>query len=119
MKVWNKEAIVELLMTNDRAVVRAIKVLYARQTADEQRAEQTKHVNGVGFNGPDAAFLSSIAKALPRYNDRMTPKQIAKARKMLPKYHRQLLEEIQSRQSQQGLDPAPAASPVRATWGAF
>ena len=118
MKVWNKEAIVDLLMTNDRAVVRAIKVLYARQTEDEQRAEQTKHTNGVGFNGPDAAFLSSIAKALPRYNDRMTPKQIAKARKMLPKYHRQLLEEIERRQGV-NLAPPPAAVPARAAWGEF
>lgn len=120
MKVWNKEAIVELLNTNDRAVVRAIKVLYARQTADEQSAEHTKHRNGVGFNGPDAAFLSSIAKALPRYNDRMTVRQIAKARRMLPKYWRQLLEEIESRQGVQQAPPTPVeTAPVRAAWGEF
>lgn len=91
-KVWDKKAIVALINTNDAAVARAITALYQRQTATEQSGEHTNVLNGVGFNKIDAPFLTSIAKALPRYNNHMTSKQIAKARPMLRKYWRQLLE---------------------------
>lgn len=94
-KVWTREAVVALLLSSKAAVVRAIKQLHARQTADEQQTRTTKERNGRGFNANDAPFLSDIAKKLPRYNDNMTPRQLAKARRMLPKYARQLLEIIQ------------------------
>jgi transposase-like protein len=91
-KIWNKESIVSLLMQKDDAVVRAIQTLYARQTADERASSATKHSNGIGFTGTDARFLSSVAQALPQYNNKMTAKQLEVARRMLPKYWRQLLE---------------------------
>lgn len=91
-KVWNKESIQHLLQVSDKAVANAILALYARQTSDEQASEGTHHHNGRGFNSRDAAFLSSIAKALPRYSNHMTPRQLKAARAMLPKYWRQLLE---------------------------
>lgn len=87
---WDADKIRTLLDTSDRAVARAIAALHQRQTADEQRALQTKERNGVGFNSVDAPFLSSIAVRLPHYNGRMTPRQIAKARTMLRKYAGQL-----------------------------
>ena len=100
IRVWTKEDVQELIRSNDAAVARAILALYARQTADEQRAETTRHHNGVGFNGRDAAFLSSVAKALPRWNNHMTPRQLAAARKMLPKYWRQLCEIANEKEAQ-------------------
>jgi len=63
----------------------------ALQTADEQSGEHTNVHNKVGFNQVDAPFLTSIAKALPRYDNHMTPRQLAAARKMLVKYWRQLV----------------------------
>lgn len=98
--VWDKARVQNLIATNKGAVVRAIKVLYARQTADEQSIGETRVQNGRGFNSRDANFLTSIAKALPRYNDNMTDKQLRAARKMLPKYWRQLLEEIEEKGGQ-------------------
>jgi hypothetical protein len=91
-KIWDKESIQELLRASDAAVARAILALYARQTEAEKAAEHTKVENGVGFNANDAPFLTSIAKALPKWNNHMTPRQLAKARPMVMKYHRQLAE---------------------------
>jgi hypothetical protein len=58
----------------------------------------TKHHNGVGFNGRDAAILSSFAKQImsweatsnPRYPQPLSPKQFDLARRMMPKYAGQL-----------------------------
>lgn len=96
-KVWTEQDIVALLMKNDQAVARAVLALYARQTEDEQAGETTRHVNGRGFNSRDAAFMTSIAKALPKWNNRMTPRQLVACRKILPKYRRQLLEIAEER----------------------
>lgn len=91
-KIWTKESVIQLLNTSDRAVKEAIKALHARQTESEREGKATYLANGVGFNRNDAPFLSDIARKLPYYNDNMTPRQLARARQMLPKYWRQLLE---------------------------
>ena len=57
-----KSEIVELLLRNDRAVARALVVLYNRQTVDEQQSEETRHLNGIGFTGADAYSGSLTAK---------------------------------------------------------
>lgn len=96
-KVWDRGAVLQLLDTNPTAVVRAIKTLYGRQTADEQQTGDTRHHNKRGFNGTDARFLSDLAVKLPRYNNLLTDRQLVCARKMLRKYWRQLLEEIEQK----------------------
>lgn len=96
-KTWDRETVIQLLETNDLALAKAVSVIYRAQTADEQSALQTKERNGVGFNGTDAPFLSSIAQKLPRYDNRMTQRQIAKVRPMMKKYWAQLLKEIERR----------------------
>jgi len=45
--------IVSLLHLNNRAVERAMIVLYNNQTSDEQAETTTKHRNGKGFNSYD------------------------------------------------------------------
>lgn len=96
-KIWTPPLVLSLLATDDQAVVRAIKGLAARQTDAERAIGATKESNGRGFNAHDAPFLTDIARKLPLYNDRMTPKQLFRARQMLRKYTRQLLEIIQER----------------------
>ena len=70
------ESIRQLLRTNDTAVARALVALTARQTHDEQRDENTKHRNDVGFMPCDARRGTGMAKF---YQARgfLTPKQIA------------------------------------------
>lgn len=90
-RVWTEEEIKVLIQTNDVVLYRALRKLYARQTADEQRAGTTRNYNGVGFNSYDAKFLSSVSEFLKK-NGYLTEKQKVVTRKRLIKYNRQLTE---------------------------
>jgi hypothetical protein len=57
-----KQDIVNLLRTNDKAVARALVVLTERQTADEQRSEETKYRNGQGFRPCHARMGTNMAQ---------------------------------------------------------
>lgn len=85
-----RNEVTHLLLTNDRAVARALVVLYQRQTADEQSAASTRYSNGVGFNATDAKLGSDLAKRVIE-GWRLTPGQMAAARRMLIKYGGQLV----------------------------
>lgn len=80
-----------LLTMNDRAVERAIVAIYNRQTADEQTVGDTKHSNGVGFNGADARLGTYYAKWILSGRN-LTGNHLVKARLMSHKYVRQLVE---------------------------
>ena len=88
-RVWTEEEIGKLVQTNDTVLYRALKKLYDCQTADEQRSQETIEHNGVGFNGVDGKFLSSVAEFLIK-NGCLTAKQKVVVRKKLIKYTRQL-----------------------------
>ena len=75
-----KEEIVTLLVTNDRAIGRALLVLKERQTTDEQACEMTRHQNGRGFRPCHARMGTSMAEFFAKYN-RLSEKQIAYWRK--------------------------------------
>lgn len=94
----NKQDIIKLLQTNDKAIARALVVLNERQTADEQRAEGTFRLNGEGFTPADARMGTSMAHF---YTQRkyLTEKQLAYWKKpnkngtwRICKYAGQLLE---------------------------
>jgi len=105
MATYTKEVIKNLLETNDAAVMRALIVLYRRQTASEQSAESTHEHNGVGFTAFDAHLLTSFAKQViqwessrdRRYPTALSSKQIQIARKRLAKYSQQLANEANER----------------------
>lgn len=88
-KVWSEDEIRELIQTNDKVLYGALRKLYACQTADEQSTGETKHRNGVGFNGIDSKIMSSFAEFLNRTGF-LTVKQKAVARRKLIKYNKQL-----------------------------
>lgn len=136
-KTWDKESLLALLAKSDQAVVKALITIYNNQTASEQSAQQTHLRNNVGFNSRDAKTLTDIAQRLPRYNNHMTPRQIALVRGRIRKYWRQLLDAIPAdkREIPEKVlaiiappvedQPASAAgtphgAPARSsTWGAF
>lgn len=93
-KKWTKKQISELLENNDIMVERSIIQLWKKQTAEERATESTIEFNGVGFNGVDALFLTSLANHINNSNyqegDRLTAKQRAAARIALKKYVGQL-----------------------------
>lgn len=97
----HKEAIQKALDTNDAAVVKALRLLFEKQTADEQASHETRWRNGCGFSGVDAEILTSFARQVERWDVTapsarrfafpLSPKQLALARRKLRKYWRQLL----------------------------
>ena len=93
----------EKIRTDNRWLFRAIIVIYSKQTADEQATDCTRHENGVGFSGCDAEILSSFARHILRWNNGerkypspLSAKQIALARKKMPKYAGQIIESSDS-----------------------
>lgn len=58
----SKEEIIHLLLTNDKALGRALVMLNKRQTEDEQRSEETRHSNQRGFNAAHAKRGTCMAR---------------------------------------------------------
>ena len=71
----SKEAIVNLLATNDKAVARALVVLNNNQTLDEQESEATTNLNGKGFRPCHARMGTSMANFFTK-NGFLTKKQV-------------------------------------------
>ena len=92
-RTWTQDDIKELLRTNDRAVVRALLIIYGYQTDSEKASGETKFDNGIGFNGVDAYILTSFAQQV---NNRgfLSPKQMGIARKKMLKYSGQILKHM-------------------------
>ncbi|MBS7812385.1 hypothetical protein [Roseococcus pinisoli] len=94
---WNKQTINSLLLSNDRAVERALCRLHDSQTQHEQTINRAKAHNNAGFTAPDAPALSPLAAKVKR-GWRLYPRELAVARALddkgycrLAKYWRQLL----------------------------
>jgi hypothetical protein len=87
----NKATIIALLETNNKAVERAILAIYENQTTSEKRAEKTIESNCIGFNGVDARLGTYYAKYLLS-GKHLSGEHIDKARKIIRKYTRQLLD---------------------------
>lgn len=88
-KVWTAEEIRENIINNDKWAIRGLIAIYNYQTEYEQRIEETTEWNGVGFNGADGKFMTSVAKFFLARNY-LTEKQIYLVRKRLVKYCGQL-----------------------------
>lgn len=84
-----KEALQALLDSNDRAVYRAILLIYDRQTEGEKETMCTIADNGIGFSGCDAELLSSFATQI-KARGWLTSNQLPFARRKIRKYWRQL-----------------------------
>ena len=100
--MYTKEQIQENITTNIKWMVRTIEILFDRQTLDEQETKTTGHNNGMGFTGADAYILTSFYEQIQKRRDRkITPllseKQIQMCQKKLPKYWRQVKEEIEAK----------------------
>lgn len=69
-------------------IKRAVKLIWQRQTIDEQNAEETRDANGIGFSGVDAKFAARIVN----WKGMLTERLAFAARKMIRKYAKQLAE---------------------------
>lgn len=85
-----KEAIQQAIDTNERAVYKALMLIYAQQTDSEQRVGMTTDLNNRGFGAFDAELMTSFAQSFQRYG-RLTDKQLALCRKKVRCYWKQLM----------------------------
>jgi hypothetical protein len=104
-----KAQIQKLIDTDDKAVARAVVRIYQRQTASEQRAEHTHLNNSIGFNAPDAKYLTFAAKYVLR-NGALTGEHIDRVRAKIRRYWKQLIEiaeETNARRVALGMETVP------------
>lgn len=95
-RAWTKTSLRELLERNDKAVIKALKLLYSFQTIEEQSNEKTIEANGKGFNSVDSEILSSFADRLIQGKG-LSKNQLAIARKRILKYSGQIFEYMKER----------------------
>ena len=110
---WTKEAIINLINTREDAVLKGIVIIYNRQTTDEQVTQDTKYLNGRGFNGFDAEFGSSLAVQVINKHY-LSIKQMEFARRLLKKYAGQLAE-VANEKVQEGIGEKPAEKSYEAS----
>jgi 3-dehydroquinate synthetase len=119
---YSRKQILEILKKSQYARIRALLLIYSFQTDDEQDVKSTIHLNGVGFTGVHAPYLSSLAEQVQAWgldlnmpkeefknlykkieNDKATgksklgilsPKQLASVKKLIPQYYMQVWESI-------------------------
>jgi SNF2 family DNA or RNA helicase len=76
-------------LDNYEYVCEVLKFLYARQTESEKSTDCTIEQNGSGFNAVDAPILSSFTTQILK-GATLSEKQLNIAKKLLPKYAKQL-----------------------------
>ena len=101
--MYTKETIQENIKTNVSWTIRTLEVLYSRQTIDEQTSQTTSHQNSRGFNSIDSYILTSFYEQVQKRRQYGNPvllseKQLTICQKKLPKYWRQVQEEIELKQ---------------------
>lgn len=106
---------VKLTERNDW-LARAIVVIHSHQTSDEQYLRETVYHNQVGFNAIDAEIMSSFADQINagRY---LSPKQLAVARRIMPKYAGQLVKIAEAKAAAK-VDPFETRRFLHRKWAA-
>lgn len=85
-----KEEIQAAIDCSDRAVYRALALVYKQQTDSEKEIGATTDANSRGFSAFDAEILTSFADQLRR-RGYLTPKQLELCRKKIKHYWKQLM----------------------------
>lgn len=97
-----REYLTNLLKTNDKALLKAITVIYDFQTEEEKRKGAAIDENDRGFGKVDARDLGNMAEKI-RANIPLTEGELARARNKMPKYWQQLMRVSKAQTSRQRL----------------
>ena len=92
--MYTKELIKEKLSSDVRWMERGVIVLLNRQTDEERKSSSTILENGRGFNGTDVRYLTWVGNYLLS-GRHLSGHHIEKVGKKLPKYWKQIMEEIE------------------------
>ncbi len=101
--MYSKEFIQNKIKTDDRWLFRTLEVIYNRQTTEEQNSQSTMEHNNRGFTGVDGQILSSFQEQVVKNRllnkpSLLSPKQMDMCRKKLPKYWKQVQQEIKTKE---------------------
>lgn len=88
-KQW-EEYLKDLLKSNNKALVKALILIYQNQTIDEQECKESIEENGIGFNKIDAESLTAYAQKVLK-GEKLHQRQLVYLKRTLPKYWRQLM----------------------------
>ena len=88
-KQW-EEYLKQLVKTNDKALYKAIVIIYNNQTEEEKVKQESVEDNNVGFTKWDAKELGNIARKIIG-GEQLTSGEIAKSRNKMQKYWKQLM----------------------------
>lgn len=80
----------DLLKTNDKALLRAIVLIYDNQTPEEKDKGESIEDNRIGFSKIDAKEMGEIARKI-KANKALTKGELAKSRNKMQKYWKQLM----------------------------
>lgn len=80
----------DLLKTNDKALLRAIVLVYDNQTLEEKDKGESIEDNCIGFSKIDAKEMGDIARKI-KANKALTKGELAKSRNKMQKYWKQLM----------------------------
>jgi len=80
----------DLVKTNDKALLRAIVLIYDNQTPEEKMIGESIEPNKSGFDKIDAYELGQIARKI-KNGKPLTKGELAKSRNKMRKYWRQLM----------------------------
>jgi len=91
VREYTKDEIKEKILVDNRWLIRGAQAIWDRQTVQEKASEVTIDSNGVGFNGVDAGFCTSL---LLQYQTRgsLSDRQWECLRKCMVKYSGQLAQ---------------------------
>ena len=93
-RYYTKEYILSLIdpainKNADKALIEFVQKLFNKQTDDEKKKYETKYHNNVGFNKPDAKFMSAMAR-LTFEGKELSESQLEVTRKRFIKYAEQV-----------------------------
>jgi len=80
----------DLLKTNDKALLRAIVLIYDNQTPEEKDKGESIENNCIGFSKIDAKEMGDIARKI-KAGKALTKGELAKSRNKMQKYWKQLM----------------------------
>ena len=104
-KQW-RDYLKQLMRTNDKALIKALVLVFENQT-DEEKAKYESFVeNGRGFDKVDVAKLSALAVKV-KHNDKLTAMEMATVRSKVPKYWKQLYYISKEKQGLTGHQNSP------------
>jgi len=89
-KKARKEFLKSKLSENSAWAQAALLKVFEFQTAEEQKIEHTKVINGIGFSGFDGEFLTSLAKQYKRRGS-LSARQVEILKAKMPRYWKQVL----------------------------